>query len=651
MKRLAQRLALVAALVAGLMPLAMLAQGSAHIAIKGVRNFSAETYNADRQNWAVVQDNRGIFYFGNNSGVLEFDGARWRLIGLPGGRGAYSLAKSSDGQILVGSEGEMGGLVPDQAGSMVYVSKADDLPESFRTSGDRVIRIFDTPVGRVFLSDHWLFVRTEAGTLTSVPSADHFLQAAWFKGALYVLDSARGLTRLDGGALKNVPGGANMRGLAMVVTEAGLLIPTYSDGLVRYAPDSGNPWQVLNAQGWSAVGGEEVTSAVALNSNLFALGTAKHGVMLIDAAGTVLEQIGPGEGLADDHVYNIYYDHDGGLWLAVDNGVWLVSLDLPKDGDAVPFRAFVRSFTGTQDEHLLFGGAFFATPGGVPQLVQGVGQKLKFRFNYNAFRIAYAANGVDASGDMQYQTYVQGVDKDWTAWSMRSDREFTQLAPGTWVFRVRARRVDGQVSAEGSYQWQITPAWYNTWWFLVFQVVFVIAILVLPSHAPHPRMQEVLTTFAVIVPFVYIGNWLGDLVNHYYSTDIAFIQVLISGFLSLALDPLQSGLKSRIEKRSEKVREMREKLAAEVEHIEEEVVEDVERIEEAIVEGATQLEKAVVAEGHHLADELEQMERAVVEEGRHLVEGVEHMFGDHHHDEGAEKAEPGHRSGDKENKE
>ena len=40
---------------------------------------------------------------------------------------------------------------------------------------------------------------------------------------------------------------------------------------------------------------------------------------------------------------------------------------------------------------------YFAVPGGVQQLTQGRAQKLKFPYNYNAFRFEYSANGLQAS--------------------------------------------------------------------------------------------------------------------------------------------------------------------------------------------------------------------------------------------------------------
>lgn len=536
-----------------------------------VRNFPPSVYRADRQNWAIAQDNRGILYFGNNSGVLEFDGSRWRRIALPGNHGAFALRKAADGRILVGGEGEVGWLAPDTNGSMVYVSKAADLPDAFRSTSDPVIQILDTPLGQIFVSDHWLFVRPGTGPLTILRSGDHFLQAAWFNSALYVLDSGRGLTRLDNGVLRDVPGGADMRGVTMLATSKGLLIPSYNNGLMLYSPNAATPWSAQHVAGWEAEDNAGVTSAVALNESLVALGTAKHGVALIDLNNGSLKRLGAEEGLTGLHVYGLAYDHQGGLWLALNDGISLVSLALPPDSAALPFYAWVRGVYGSQDERLLFGGAYFSVPGGVQQILQGLAQVLKFPYSYNAFRFEFAANGVQANGDMEFQTYVQGVDKDWTAWSTRTERELTQLNAGEWVFRVRARRPGGQVSSEGVYVFRITPAWYNTWWFLVFQILFVLGALLLPGHAHHYKvLQEALTTFAVIVPFIYLGSWLSNLVNHYYSTNIGFIQVLVSALLSFVLDPIQNYLKMHVQRRNERRRlhhlHQKQELAHEHEH-------------------------------------------------------------------------------------
>jgi len=520
-----------------------------------VRNFAPEVYQASRQNFSIVQDNRGILYIANASGVLEFDGTRWRLIKLPGELGATALAKSSDGRILVGGQGEIGWLAPDDTGTMMYVSKSSGLPVDFRSTNDRVIQIFDTPKGQVYLADHWLFLRAPNGALTVVHADDHFMQAAWFQNSLYVIDSSRGLTRLDGGTLQPVPGGAHTRALAMLPSDAGLIIPSYNDGLIRYSPDSASPWQVLDSAGWGPFDSADVTAGIVINKNLFAFGTAKHGVTLINSAGDIVQHFDSTLGLADPHIYGLFYDHRGGLWLALANGVSLVGLNVPPDADAVPFTAWVRSFVGTSNEHLFFGGTH-ATADGLPQLLQDLKQILKFPYNYNAFRFQYSANGLTSTGNLEFQTYMQGVDTGWSAWSSRTEREFTTLPPGNWTFHVRARNAAGTVSREDTYAFRILHAWYDTWWFAAVQVIFVLLLLHLPGHAHQNKvLQDALTTFGVIVPFIYIGNALSGLVTHYISSNVGVLNVLMSSVLAFLLDPMQNLLKKGVEHRNRKRRE------------------------------------------------------------------------------------------------
>ena len=39
-----------------------------------IQNFSPTDYNAEIQNFSIIQDKRGLIYFGNNKGVLVYDG-------------------------------------------------------------------------------------------------------------------------------------------------------------------------------------------------------------------------------------------------------------------------------------------------------------------------------------------------------------------------------------------------------------------------------------------------------------------------------------------------------------------------------------------------------------------------------------------------
>jgi len=66
-----------------------------------VRRYLPSEYGAPEQNWAIVQDDRGVVYVGNNAGVLEYDGTSWRLIRMPNKTTVRSLAKDGAGRIYV----------------------------------------------------------------------------------------------------------------------------------------------------------------------------------------------------------------------------------------------------------------------------------------------------------------------------------------------------------------------------------------------------------------------------------------------------------------------------------------------------------------------------------------------------------------------
>lgn len=73
-----------------------------------IRNYTSKDYHLVPQNLAIVQDKRGLLYFGNNSGILEYDGRNWDTILTPKEAPVHSLAISSNGTIFVGGTGEIG---------------------------------------------------------------------------------------------------------------------------------------------------------------------------------------------------------------------------------------------------------------------------------------------------------------------------------------------------------------------------------------------------------------------------------------------------------------------------------------------------------------------------------------------------------------
>ena len=58
-----------------------------------------QEYQAAPQIWAVVQDPRGLLYFGTDGVIVEYDGVSWRQIAVPGAT-VRALAVDAAGRIL-----------------------------------------------------------------------------------------------------------------------------------------------------------------------------------------------------------------------------------------------------------------------------------------------------------------------------------------------------------------------------------------------------------------------------------------------------------------------------------------------------------------------------------------------------------------------
>ena len=76
--------------------------------IPQVVNYSVSEYKAGNQNWAVAQGADGLMYFGNNRGLLQFDGIRWKLYPLPNNIAVRSVYITATNRIYVGSFEEFG---------------------------------------------------------------------------------------------------------------------------------------------------------------------------------------------------------------------------------------------------------------------------------------------------------------------------------------------------------------------------------------------------------------------------------------------------------------------------------------------------------------------------------------------------------------
>lgn len=306
-----------------------------------LRNYSYREYGAHAQNWAVAQDERGIVYVGNSDGVLEYDGARWRLIALPNNSIVRSLGVADDGTVFVGGVDEMGYLERDVNGTASYVSllpllspetapsvEIEPLGDVWRTliAGDDV---FFWSVDRLH---HYRGGEIESRDLPShrVP----FL----VRDELTNNHPKYGLMAFDGQEFQRLPGGERFVGvpLAFILPlqkdedpgENGMLVGTQVGEIFVFDPSQGTSRRFRTEADEHLVR-HRLDTAIHLDHGSFVVSTMTGGAVILGPSGEVLDRFDKPRGLADNSVRGLLRDREGGLWMALNRGLARADLGAP----------------------------------------------------------------------------------------------------------------------------------------------------------------------------------------------------------------------------------------------------------------------------------------------------------------------------------
>jgi ligand-binding sensor domain-containing protein len=80
----------------------------------------------------------------------------------------------------------------------------------------------------------------------------------------------------------------------------------------------------------------------------------------------------------------------------------------------------------------------------------------------NSLHFEYSSPLYVAQGSVKYAYQLQGYDKDWSLWSTKTEKDYTNLSAGKYTFLVKSVSSRGNESTVSSYTFTILPPWYRT---------------------------------------------------------------------------------------------------------------------------------------------------------------------------------------------
>ncbi|QRX63076.1 hypothetical protein JS578_09325 [Dysgonomonadaceae bacterium zrk40] len=292
--------------------------------IPPVYNYTTAHYKAGNQNWSIAQDQEGVIYFGNNNGLLSFDGVNWNLHKLPNNLAVKSIFidfNQHPNRIYVGSFEEFGYFERDRYNRLIYHSLRKRVKD-YQFHNDEIWKICQHRGKIYFQSFSAFFVLEENSIKTHKP----------YPGVLYFFPVGDNLfaqlinnhfTLFDGEHFRELFTRKQLNNdnvVAVLPLGEEQLLVTEKNGIFHL----GNDLETL--QPWPTTADkrlrEGVVNRATLNGDsLIVIGTLNDGLFALNHKGEERWHINRNNGLHNNTVLSLFSDREQNIWAALDNGI------------------------------------------------------------------------------------------------------------------------------------------------------------------------------------------------------------------------------------------------------------------------------------------------------------------------------------------
>jgi len=187
----------------------------------------------------------------------------------------------------------------------------------------------------------------------------------------------------------------------------------------------------------------------------------------------------PFKRLPQQEYTKIYPDpeEEGMIWIAGTEGLYRYNDNIEVDYD-IPFNTLVRK-VHTRDS-LIFAGTYFdpSDTAVVPSMLLDQSETFKPALIYadNQIRFDFTATSYEVPEKNQYSYRLKGNEKEWSAWSLETKKEYTNLRPGIYTFLVKSKNIYDTEGRTASYEFAILPPWWMTYWAYALYIILAVFI-------------------------------------------------------------------------------------------------------------------------------------------------------------------------------
>ncbi|WKK65668.1 helix-turn-helix and ligand-binding sensor domain-containing protein [Lutimonas zeaxanthinifaciens] len=295
----------------------------------GLTEYNISDFKSSEQFYGMEIDDNGILYFGNNDGVLVFDGERWQKVLLPNNSHVTSLVKSEAGDIYAGGFNEFGVVKRNTFGTFEFQS----LKEKYNMGESNFDYLWQAHTFKeyiLFRSFGELILLSSKG-ITHIKPKNFFVYSGVINGEFYAMDYDHGLMKFDSEKLGLVEFLSAANNDFNGITS---FLPSSEADHFYLATKAGRIYSVNERDGsynlWTSLFQneiEELTTAVKFGKN-YILGTDQSEILVLTQEGVLTRNHKAFSEISNATFVNFFVS-DKTFWILKNNGISALEFDLP----------------------------------------------------------------------------------------------------------------------------------------------------------------------------------------------------------------------------------------------------------------------------------------------------------------------------------
>ncbi len=482
-------------------------------------NFSTKEGMPFNTFWGINEDSKGNMWFSSwGSGIFKYSNDCFTKIseksGLPSNNIA-SVAQGKDGKIWIATDLSVSSYDP-------IAGKLENITECKGEKLSQVVKLFIHPNGQEiwcmgYLGKGYKIINNKIIEIDSLAGHDVDMDN---EGNLYIGSDDRGLIKISEGKTTNfdtktIYGFSRVaklyrdknQNLWMINHLRGLSVfcnnqiqhfnkknGFYDDGATAIVQDTeGFYWVAVNKKGVFKFDFlpdnklklldsltindnpalEDINSLIIHDKNLYmgcATSMLSCEMKSFGSAIKIIRVYGKEHGLVGANCKLNLVDKQGKIWVTTDKGLYCFDPALSK-----------LNITPTKT-HILDIKLFYETPDwslyskGIAE--NNLPSDLVLPYKKNHLTFSFVGINFIASTKVLYQYKLEGLDKDWSPPTDKTEADYSSIPPGTYTFMVKSCNNDGLWNdASQNFVFTIKPPFWNTLWFYSLCIIVVVILV------------------------------------------------------------------------------------------------------------------------------------------------------------------------------